>query len=159
MVVERIGGRFATTGLRRWPVGFCVLGALALFALAGKGLHRVHAQSTPTAQTADAADAQDTATPASTSDAAEKPGAASESPASVTPAPAAMSSEASSPEQQRKQEVAGECANMLKMATELKAEVDKTTKDELSIAVVRKAGELEQFAHKVRGDTRLTAGK
>jgi hypothetical protein len=64
-----------------------------------------------------------------------------------------------SPGQQRKLEVANECANLLKMATDLKAEVNKTTKDELSLAVVRKAGELEQFARKVRGDTRLTAGK
>lgn len=45
------------------------------------------------------------------------------------------------------------------MATDLKVEVDKTTKDELSLGVVRKAGELEQFARKVRGDPRLTAGK
>lgn len=51
--------------------------------------------------------------------------------------------------------VARECADLLEMATELKTEVDKTTKDTLSVAVVRKAGEIEQFAHKVR----TTAGK
>lgn len=49
-----------------------------------------------------------------------------------------------------KQEIASECANLLKMATDLKAEVDKTTKDTLSVTVVRKAGEIEQLAHKVR---------
>jgi hypothetical protein len=46
--------------------------------------------------------------------------------------------------------VARQCADLLKMAAELKTEVDKTTKDTLSVAVVRKAGEIEQFAHKVR---------
>ncbi len=36
------------------------------------------------------------------------------------------------------------------MATDLKSEVDKSTKDVLSVGVVRKAGEIEQLAHKVR---------
>jgi hypothetical protein len=39
------------------------------------------------------------------------------------------------------------------MAAELKTEVDKTTRDTLSVAVVRKAGEIEQLAHKVRTAT------
>jgi len=46
--------------------------------------------------------------------------------------------------------VAGDCADLLKMATDLKTEVDKTTRDTLSVAVVRKAGEIEQLARKVR---------
>ncbi len=36
------------------------------------------------------------------------------------------------------------------MATDLKQEVAKTTKDTLSVTVIRKAGEIEQLAHKVR---------
>jgi hypothetical protein len=52
-----------------------------------------------------------------------------------------------------RQEVARECADLLKMATDLKTEVDKTTKDTLSLTVVRKAGEIEQLAHKVRTGT------
>lgn len=36
------------------------------------------------------------------------------------------------------------------MATDLKAEVDKSTKDMLSVTVVRKATAIEQLAHKVR---------
>jgi hypothetical protein len=43
-----------------------------------------------------------------------------------------------------------DCASLLKMATELKAEVDKTTKEELSMGVVRKAGDIEQLARKIR---------
>lgn len=62
------------------------------------------------------------------------------------PAPAA----GNDPDEARKQEIASECADLLKMATDLKQEVDKTTKDTLSVTVVRKAGEIEQLAHKVR---------
>jgi hypothetical protein len=36
------------------------------------------------------------------------------------------------------------------MATELKSEVDKSSMDTLSVAVVRKAGQIEQLAHRVR---------
>jgi hypothetical protein len=94
--------------------------------------------------------------------AADNPDTSPKNPASDAAAPLAAEQPKpvdKSPGQQRKLEVANECANLLKMATDLKAEVNKTTKDELSLAVVRKAGELEQFARKVRGDTRLTAGK
>jgi len=37
------------------------------------------------------------------------------------------------------------------MATVLKTEVDKSTKDTLSVTVVRKANEIEQFARQLRG--------
>lgn len=57
---------------------------------------------------------------------------------------------ANAPEDARKQEITSECADILKMATDLKAEVDKTTTDTLSVKVVRKASEIEQLAHKVR---------
>jgi len=54
-------------------------------------------------------------------------------------------------EDARKQEIAGECADLLKMAAALKTEVDKSTKDTLSVTVVRKANEIEQFAHRLKG--------
>jgi hypothetical protein len=41
-------------------------------------------------------------------------------------------------------------AALLKLATDLKAEMDKTTRDMLSVGVVRKAGEIERLAHQVR---------
>lgn len=47
-------------------------------------------------------------------------------------------------------EAARECANLLKMATDLKAAVDKTNQDTLSVTVVRKANQIEEFARKVR---------
>jgi len=53
-----------------------------------------------------------------------------------------------------------ECADLLKLANDLKVAVDKTTKDELSLSVVRKASEIEQMAHKLRDDMRpAMAGK
>jgi hypothetical protein len=52
-----------------------------------------------------------------------------------------------------------ECADLLKLATDLKVAVDKTTKDELSLSVVRKAGQIEQMAHKLRDMRPAVAGK
>jgi hypothetical protein len=63
------------------------------------------------------------------------------------------------PEDRHKQEVAQECADLLKLATDLKAQVDKARKDELSVSVVRKATEIEQMAHKVRSGTAIATSK
>lgn len=46
--------------------------------------------------------------------------------------------------------VAVQTANLLKLAYSLKSEVDKTTKDTLSVTVVRQASEIEQLARKMR---------
>lgn len=46
--------------------------------------------------------------------------------------------------------VAAQCANLLKMATNLKTDVDKTNQDVLSVAVVRDAGQIEEMAKKMR---------
>jgi hypothetical protein len=59
---------------------------------------------------------------------------------------------------QRKRQIADEGAQLLKLATDLKAEVDKTTKDTLSLAVIRKADEIEKLAHDVKEKTRTAAG-
>jgi len=59
---------------------------------------------------------------------------------------------------ERKKQIADDSAKLLKLATELKAEVDKTTKDELSLSVIRKAGEIEKLAHNVKEKMKLTAG-
>ena len=50
----------------------------------------------------------------------------------------------------QKQEIANQCADLLQMATELKKAVDKSTADTLSVTVVRKASDIEQYAHKLR---------
>ena len=51
---------------------------------------------------------------------------------------------------ERHKKLQEDTAKLLALSTELKAEVDKTTKDELSLDVVRKAGEIEKLAHDVK---------
>lgn len=53
--------------------------------------------------------------------------------------------------------MAVESAQLLKLATELKAEIDKTNKNVLSIAVIRKADEIERMAHGMKDKVRVEA--
>ena len=97
----------------------------------------------------------------SSSDQANAPAPAPIKPANEDPSGGA-SVQAPAPEQQTKQEsldaitdpnkkqVANDTANLLKLANRLKAEVDKTSQDTLSVTVVREAGEIEKLAHKMR---------
>ena len=59
---------------------------------------------------------------------------------------------------ERKRQIAEDSANLLKLATELKAEVDKTNKDMLSITVIRKADAIEKLARQVKEKMKRTAG-
>jgi hypothetical protein len=59
---------------------------------------------------------------------------------------------------QRKKEINAETAKLLKLATELKADVDKTDKDTLSVGVIRKADAIEKLAHSVKEKMQLTVG-
>lgn len=58
-----------------------------------------------------------------------------------------------------RQQINDECASLLKMANDLKAAVDKTTKDVLSVAVVRQANQIETLAHRVKDEMRPELGK
>ncbi len=116
--------------LARW---LCFVGCMAgLSIVAGVGLIRTHAQeSFPLPENNPQGDkAAEPPSPGTTASNTQPPRA-----------PAAQTDET---------EVAKQCADILKMAAELKAEVDKSRKDQLSVPVVRKAGEIEQLAHKVR---------
>jgi hypothetical protein len=57
---------------------------------------------------------------------------------------------------ERRRQIAEDSGKLLKMATDLKAEVDKTTKDTLSLSVIRKADEIEKLAHNVKEKMKLT---
>jgi hypothetical protein len=59
---------------------------------------------------------------------------------------------------ERKKQIGAESVKLLKLATELKAEVDKTDKDTLSIGVIRKAGEIEKLARSVKEKMQLRVG-
>ena len=50
----------------------------------------------------------------------------------------------------RQKKLADDTAKLLELATELKTEVDKSNKNQLSLEVVRKADEIEKLAHDVK---------
>jgi hypothetical protein len=60
--------------------------------------------------------------------------------------------------EERKKQIADDTAKLLKLATELKTEVDKTSKDTLSLGVIRKADEIERLAHSVKEKMKPEAG-
>ena len=59
---------------------------------------------------------------------------------------------------QRKKQIADDSALLLKLAADLKAEVDKTNKDTLSLAVIRKADAIERLAREVKEKMKLAVG-
>lgn len=59
---------------------------------------------------------------------------------------------------ERKKQLVSDSDQLLKLATELKAEVDKTDKDTLSVTVIRKADAIERLAHNVKEKMKLTVG-
>ena len=59
---------------------------------------------------------------------------------------------------ERKKQLSDESAQLLTLAMSLKAEVDKTNKDMLSLNVIRKADEIEKLAHSVKEKMKLTVG-
>jgi len=59
---------------------------------------------------------------------------------------------------ERKKQISDDSTKLLKLATELKTEVDKTTKDTLSLDVIRKADEIERMAHSIKEKMKLSAG-
>ena len=50
----------------------------------------------------------------------------------------------------RQKHIVDETAKLLQLATELKAAVDKSNKNELSLDVIRKADDIEKLAHDVK---------
>jgi hypothetical protein len=59
---------------------------------------------------------------------------------------------------ERKKQIADDAARLLQLATELKAAVDKTDKDTLSVNVIRKAETIEKLAKGVKEKMKLTVG-
>lgn len=60
--------------------------------------------------------------------------------------------------QRKKDQLAADTARLYQLANELKAEMDKSTKDTLSLSVIKKADEVEKLAHKVRAEMKATIG-
>jgi len=59
---------------------------------------------------------------------------------------------------QRQKQLEEDTAKLLVLANELKAEMDKSTKDTLSLSVIKKAEEIEKLARKVRGEMKPNGG-
>jgi hypothetical protein len=51
---------------------------------------------------------------------------------------------------ERQKQLAADKAKLLKLATELKQEMDKTNLDTLSLSIIRKANQIEKLAHSVK---------
>ena len=60
--------------------------------------------------------------------------------------------------QERKNQLAVDTAKLLQLANELKSEMDKSSKDTLSLVVIKKADEVEKLAHKVRDEMKASIG-
>jgi hypothetical protein len=61
-------------------------------------------------------------------------------------------------ESDRKKQIADESTELLTMALALKAEVDKTTKDTLSLNVIKKADQIEKLAKSVKEKMKQSSG-
>jgi hypothetical protein len=121
----------------RW---LCVLGCVAgLVVAAGVGLIRTQAQESFPLPAINPPGAKASAPAASTAPASGQPAGQQAG---------ASAADASAPG------VAKQCADLLKLATDLKTAVDKSSAGTLSVTVVRRAGEIERLAHKVKEDAR-----
>lgn len=164
MRAHRIGRTKRARRLRTRAPWLCALAALIAIAAASRvGGHESFAQSTsapadgtpvpirpyPEQVNPAAANVSLQNQPAeSSSGEVNAPGAAN----ARTPVPGQLAKQetAASPALPRQKQIADDTANLLKLANSLKAEVDKTTEDTLSVAVIRHAEEIEKLAHKMR---------
>jgi len=88
----------------------------------------------------------------------QAPNALTNTPSSSVPEKpsAAPDTQAVTESQKRQAELASDTAKLQVLATELKAEMDKSSKDMLSLSVMRKADEIEKLARKVRAEMRAS---
>jgi hypothetical protein len=76
--------------------------------------------------------------------------------ASATARATADTSKPTTPQTPQQKQLADDTAKLLTLANELKAELDKSSKDTLSLSVVRKAEQVEKLAHKVRDEMKAS---
>jgi len=65
---------------------------------------------------------------------------------------------AAAADNERKRQISDESTQLLALAVALKAEVDKTNKDVLSLNVIRKADQIEKMAHTVKEKMKQSSG-
>jgi hypothetical protein len=136
MKIRRMGSKGKVRVLRTRALWVCLLTGLFVIAVAIRpGAWMTFAQSTE----------PQVATPPAATDAAAA--ATAQAPA---PDQAAKPEVSDAPAGPPKKQVVLDSANLLKMANDLKANMDKTTPDTLSVAVIHQAEEIEKLAHKMR---------
>ena len=96
-----------------------------------------------------AQDSQPAATPAQTTQGA---------PDAVTQPAIDSAKTAAGSADERKKQITNDSSQLLTMAIALKAEVDKTNKDTLSLNVIRKADEIEKLARSVKEKIKQSPG-
>jgi hypothetical protein len=64
--------------------------------------------------------------------------------------------DASKPVTPQQKQLKDDTEKLLILANELKAEMDKSNKDTLSLSVIKKAQEVEKLAHKVSGEMKAS---
>ena len=87
------------------------------------------------------------------------PGSAAQTPVAHAPATAvaiADTSKPTTPQTPQQKQLSYDTAKLLTLANELKAELDKSNKDTLSLSVIRKADQVEKLAHKVRDEMKAS---
>lgn len=132
-------------------MGGCALLALLWVSLSAGG------QSGPSA---DPSGASRAAPPAAKADAgAVKADAGSEKPAAGGKADAPKDVAAGRSLDARQVRLEADTARLYELAQELKAEVDKSSKDMMSVAVIKKAAEVERLAHDLRELIKVEAPK
>ena len=136
MKVRRMVSKRRVRRQRTRALWVCLLAGLFVIAVAIRpGVRTTFAQSTE----------PQAASPPATSDAA--PAATAQAPSPDQPAQPEVNDASTNPP---KKQIVLDSANLLKMTNELKANMDKTTPDTMSVAVIRQAEEIEKLAHKMR---------
>ena len=85
-------------------------------------------------------------------------GTAQISDSKVSPVKDSKPQKGAAADSERKKLIADQSAQLLQMALALKAEVDKTTKDTLSLNVIKKADEIEKLAKSVKEKMKQNSG-
>ncbi|HEY0795545.1 MAG TPA: hypothetical protein VGD64_07170 [Acidisarcina sp.] len=109
-----------------------------------------------------AAAASSTAVFSQSPTAADQSGTTAEAPSAkpASPeAPPAVSTAPSSPEAARQARLVADTARLYKLAQELKVEVDKSSKDTMSVAVIKKAAEVEALARDLKERLKVESAK
>lgn len=149
---HRFGAQRSMLARGARAVGICSLAGLFLVALSAGAGGRAPQGQTEEPSTAVPAPEPATAVPSPPS-AMSKPKKAPKPEAEQPESAIAVRPEAAplaAPLDDSQKAVADASANLLELANSLKREVDKTSADTLSVAVVRKAAEIEQLARKMR---------